>query len=188
MGAFFGIQAQRGSARQASQVDVILASRLLDEDKLTEGLAYLVRAGRKDSTNPLVAPRLLSALSAHRFLWPTAAPLTLPSPALGGAFSQDGSRLVYQGEDRVVRIIDPASWRVVRELDFGQKVQRLGVRRARGNSEVGAALLNHGTIVVFDWTTGQRRFEPIHLPSVWPKKSLVSARMDAGSRLPAQPT
>ena len=62
-------------AAQAGQTDLVLGSRLLDEGKLAEGLAYLVRSGRKDPHNRLVGPRLLSALSSHSFLQPTAASL-----------------------------------------------------------------------------------------------------------------
>jgi|GEM_PF-1659091 len=165
IGAIFGVRAQRNSAAQASQTDLVLGSRWLDDGKLVEGLAYLVRAGRRDRENPLVAPRLLAAMAARRFLLPTDPPLNLASPARSGAFSADGRWVVLEGEDGVVRRIDASTWQLAREYDFGQKVRPGGVSAAVKNREVMAVALADESILVCDFLTGQPRFPAIRPPA-----------------------
>jgi WD40 repeat protein len=127
VGAFFGIRTQRQSAAQASETDFVLGSRLLDEGKLPEGLAYMARAGRKDPLNELVAPRLLSTLSLHNFALPVGQPMALPAPALGGAYSVDGRKIYVQTEDDALRSIDVATWQLEPAHDFGAKIIRNGI-------------------------------------------------------------
>jgi WD40 repeat protein len=164
IGAFFGIRAQRLSAAQASQTDFVLGSRLLDEEKVSEGLAYMVRAGRKDPMNRLIAPRLVSALASRNFVLPDRAALPLPSPALGGIFLQDGKSMLIQGEDDVVRLIDTAEWRVVREYSFPQKVRRGGVTIAANDATAFAVVLVDNAIIVCDTVSGKPRTPPILPP------------------------
>jgi WD40 repeat protein len=161
VGAFFGIRAQRRSAEQGGHTDLVLGSRLLDEGKLSEGLAYLVRAGRKNPANDLVGPRLLSTLSQRSYVLPVGAPLSLPGPVLGAAYTADDRWIFTQGEDAVVRIIDAVDFRVVHELALDQKVRRGGVRLARANSAIFAVLLEDNTVLVCDTMTGQPRAKPI---------------------------
>jgi WD40 repeat protein len=163
-GAVFGIRAQRRAAAQAGHTDMVLGSRLLDEGKLVEGMTYLVRAGRKDPANDLVAPRLLSLLSSRSFLLPAAAPLALPVPALSATYTADDRWIFVQGEDDVVRIIDAVEWRLVREVDFGQKVRRGGLALAEKNSGVFAVILEDNSILVCDTATGQPRGRPLSVP------------------------
>lgn len=165
VGAFFGLRTQRSSAAQASQTDLVLGSRLLDEGKLAEGIAYLVRAGRKDTANPLVAPRLLSALSTRTFLLPDAAPLALPSPAIDAGYTSDGRWVAFQGEDGLVRLVDAHTWQMAREYDFGQKVRPHGVRGAEKNPAILAVVLKDDTLMVVDVATGRPRVKPIRPPA-----------------------
>jgi WD40 repeat protein len=161
VGAFFGVRAQRSSAAQASQTDYALGSRLLDDGRLSEGLAYLVRAGRKDPTNPLIAPRLLSVLTSHNFALPVGSPLILPSPGLFAAFSANGRWIGVQSEDASLRLIDVEQWRVVRDYSFAQKVQLGGVTVPARNNDIFAVVLADNSILVVDTQTGQPRLPPI---------------------------
>ena len=165
LGAVFGIRAQRQAAAQSSQTDLAFGSRLLDEQKLGEGLAYLVRAGTKDRANPLIAPRLLTALNARNFALPTGAPLPLPSPGISAVISTDGRWIYAQGEDDVVRVINAHDWKMERELAFGQKVRREGVRVALKNDAVFAVGLEDGSMLVCDAATGRPLLPPIKPPA-----------------------
>ncbi len=159
IGAVFGLRAQRRAAADASRTDLILGSRLLDEGKLSEGLAYLVRAGRKDPTNPFVAPRLLTTLAANNFSLPVAPPLRLPSPAASAEYSADGKRVFVQGDDNRVSIVDAEHWQVERTLDFGQDVCYGGLRLAAKNSGLFAVALADNTIHICDPATGKSCLE-----------------------------
>jgi WD40 repeat protein len=161
VGAVFGIRTQRRSAQQSGLTDIVLGSRILDEGKLSEGLAYLVRAGRKDPMNPIVAPRLLTALTARNFMLPVGEPLALPSPATGGAFLAGNRWLWAQGEDDVVRLIDTEKWTVARELVFEVKVRRGGVTSPAKNADILAVVLEDNRIVVCETATGRPRIPPI---------------------------
>jgi WD40 repeat protein len=158
----FVIRAQRRATHLATQTDLVLASRLLDEGRLADGLAHLVRAGRKNPHNELVAPRLLSALTSHNFSFPLGAPLALPSPTVAAAYSADGKKVAAQGEDGVVRFIDPVDWRVTHQAKFDQRVQRSMIRWS-DNLSMNAVVLNNGTIVLFD-DQGRIMLPPIRIP------------------------
>ena len=159
VGAVFGLRAQRRAAADASRTDFILGSRLLDEGKLSEGLAYLVRAGRKDPENQVIAPRLLTTLAANNFSLPVAAPLRLPSPAASAEYSADGKRVFVMSEDNRVSIIDAERWQVERTVDFGQKVRYGGLRLAAKNTGLFAVALADNTIHICDPATGKSRLE-----------------------------
>ncbi len=99
VGAFFGIRAQRSAERlarvksaEASRTDYILGSRLLEENKTGEGLAYLVRAAKSDRENRSIGPRLVSALAYRSFPEPVGTPL----------HGANSFRAAYVGERRVV--------------------------------------------------------------------------------------
>ena len=135
IGAVFGVRAQRKAAEHAGRLDLLLGSRMLDEGKLADGLAYLVSAGRKDPANAIIAPRILTALAAHNFSLPVESPLSLPSAGLGAVYSADGRRIFVQTADDVLRVIDAKEWKLEREVKFDQKIRRFGVRLAEKNSE-----------------------------------------------------
>lgn len=164
IGAFFGIRAQRNATHQAGRADLLLGSRMLDEGKLADGLAYLVSAGRKDPANPIIAPRILTTLAAHNFFLPVGSPLSLPSPGLVAQYTHDGSRIFVQTEDDGLRVINAKEWKLEREVKFDQKIRRFGIRLAEKNSEVFAVLLAENTILVCDVATGQPRIPPIRPP------------------------
>ncbi|MBI4623857.1 MAG: hypothetical protein HY736_11665 [Verrucomicrobia bacterium] len=168
IGAFFGIRAQRRATEQASRSDLLLGSRLLDEGKLTDGLAYLVSAARKDPGNGVIAPRILTTLAAHNFVLPMGLPLALPSPALSAIYSPDGRRIFVQSEDDSLRVIDAAEWKIERELMFGQKIRRGGFTLAERNSDGFAVMLADNSILVVDAATGTPRTPPIRPPDkIW---------------------
>jgi WD40 repeat protein len=164
IGAFFGIRAQRNATHQAGRADFTLGSRLLDEGKLADGLAYLVSAGRKDPANPLIAPRILTSLTAHNFTLPVGSPLTLPSAGLGAGYSADGRWIFVQTTDDVLRMIDAKEWKLDREIKFDQKIRRFGVRAPEKNSEIFAVALADNTLLICDTATGRPRVPPIVPP------------------------
>lgn len=166
IGAVLGFRAQRRAVQQSGHTDLVLGSRLLDEGKVSEGLAYLVRAARKDPLNELIAPRLLSTLSARSYLFPVGSPLPLPVPAVAATYSADGRWIFVQGDDDRVRIIDATTWRLAQQPEFGQKVRRGGLTLADRNSDVFAVLLADNTIVVGDTATGKARGRPIKPPKL----------------------
>ena len=164
IGAVFGIRAQKHSAAQASRTDLVLGSRLLDEGKLEEGLAYLVRSGRKDPHNRLIAPRLLTALTSRNFMLPVGAPLSLGSPVVNGDASADGRWIVAETEDGAVHLLDVEKWQIVRTLSFQAKLRRGGVAFPEGNSELFGVALEDNTLVLCSSTTG----EPLRAPLLGP--------------------
>ncbi|MEN9632720.1 MAG: hypothetical protein RL077_1124 [Verrucomicrobiota bacterium] len=164
IGAFFGVRAQRRATEQASRGDLLIGSRLLDEDKFTDGLAYLVSAARKDPTNQVIAPRILASLTARNFLLPSARPLVLPSPGSSAIFSADGQRVIVQSDDDTLRAIDAGGWRIEREFTFDQKIRRGGFATAEKNSSVMAVVLVDNTIVLVDAATGAPRPARIRPP------------------------
>ncbi|MBM3854350.1 MAG: hypothetical protein FJ399_14525, partial [Verrucomicrobia bacterium] len=165
IGAVFGIRSQRRAVEHASRVDVLLGSRLLDEGRIADGLAYLVSAARKDPANPVIAPRILTTLAGQNFFLPVGRPLDLSAhPVLSATYTGDGRKLVIQSERDELHVIDVASWKVERQLDFGQKVRRRGLRVTDAASSLIAVMLADGSLVVADAATGQPRFSPLRGP------------------------
>lgn len=164
IGAIFGLRAQRLAAQRASRTDVLYASRLLEEGKVSDGLAYLVRASRKDPANSVLAPRLLTALVAHNFFLPEGPPLTLPSRTLTGRYSADGREVFVQGEGRVIRVIDAQTWQIVRELRFAKRVLPYRWALAEKNERVLAVVLEDNSLLVCDAATGGPKFPPLVSP------------------------
>jgi len=173
IGAVFGIRAQNKARRQASQNDLLLGSRLIDEGKISEGLAHLVRSARKERQNDVVASRLLSILASQNFAFPVGAPLPLASPAHAALYSPDGRRIVCLGQDGVVRVIDTDLWRVAGEWKFDEPVEtRVGFTggmagrfsiRADDRFEVFAVKLRSGAMIVCD-AAGKPRGAAIRPP------------------------
>ncbi|MBL9209216.1 MAG: PQQ-binding-like beta-propeller repeat protein [Opitutaceae bacterium] len=170
IGAVFGIRAQRRATEHASRGDLLLGSRLLDEGRLSEGLAYLVSAARKDPGNSVLAPRILTTLAGHNFTLPVGTPLALPSPGANAVYLADGRRILVQSEDATVRIIDADTWRVERVLAFEQGVRRDGVQRADRNSNVFAVMLADGGMLVCDASTGRPLREAFRPPEAMPDR------------------
>ena len=164
IGAMFGFRARTEATRQKSQLDLEVGSRLLDEGKFGEGMAYLVRAGRTDPRNDLVATRLLTALAERNFFVPTHPGLTLPAATESGVFTSDGRRFVARGDDDIARVLDASTWKLERQLEFGGVgIVRDGLKLAANHPTVFAALLANSTLVVGDLETGQLRFPPIRI-------------------------
>ena len=123
---------QRAEARRWSRSDTAASARLLEEGKTQEGLAFLVHAARIDRDNPLVVPRLLSALATHSFVAPFGPSVRLPSAISSGFasstdFSTDGRLVGVFGKDRVFRLVNFADGRVEREIRLGRNVERAGM-------------------------------------------------------------
>jgi WD40 repeat protein/serine/threonine protein kinase len=141
--------------KRSSRTDFKLGSRLLDEGHAGEGLAYLVRAARSDPQNHVVGPRLISAIVNRSFLLPDRPPLKLPSGVRWISCASDGSSVWVLGEDGIVRVLDGAGTRVMREFSFGKKV--LHVTLASKNHGIFAVWLVDHSLLVCDAATGRSR-------------------------------
>ena len=165
VGAIFGIRQQRLSAQQGGQSNVLLGIKQLDEGKTAEGIAYLASAGLKDPANPIVAPRLLSALTLHNFCLPVGLPLSLPARPLEVAYSANGRRLYVLDETEAIRVIDLASWRIEHEFKFEQKMQTARLDVGRDEAGLFAVAFVDHTVGVFDPGSGQLAGPRIALPA-----------------------
>lgn len=154
----------RGEARgQASRTDLAYGSQLLEEGKVPDGLAYLVRAARNDPGNRLIASRLLSSLATHNFYRQQGKPLALPSPGQGARYSADGRHIYVLCDDNVLRVIAADAWKIEREFPFGGKIVH-GWSLAAKNPGVFAVLFEDGSLVACDAVTGRPRTPPILPP------------------------
>ncbi|MDO8539969.1 MAG: protein kinase [Opitutaceae bacterium] len=160
------VEEQQLGLKRSSRADFKLASRLLDEGNAGEGLAYLVRAARSDPQNSVVGPRLISALVTRNFLLPDRAPLKLPAGVKWISCTADGSAVWILGEDGVIRVLDGAGSRVMREFSFPRKV--LHVVPAANNRGIFAVYLDDHSLLVCDAATGRTR-----TPSIRPGKMLL---------------
>ncbi|MEO5961641.1 MAG: hypothetical protein ABIZ49_02190 [Opitutaceae bacterium] len=160
LGGLYGLHARRLALQSASRTDAAFASRLLEEGNTGDGLAYFVRAARKDPQNAALAPRLLSSLASRGFLLPAGAALELPSPSRPGLhYARDGRRLWTLGEDSVVRVVDVAARRITQEFRFDQPVR--GVTFPEDNDAVFAVRFQDFSLRMFDSSTGQPLTPPM---------------------------
>jgi WD40 repeat protein len=164
IGAFFGIRAQRRAeqhardeAAQSSRTDFILGSRLLEESKTPEGLAYLVRAARSDPINEAIGPRLISALANRSFAAPVGTPMKMPTPVWWMRYSPNGQSVVCLGRDDVIRHWDPATGELRQTIKPGRltslDLSPDGSRLATGGRE--------GEVAVWDIASGKIVFGPL---------------------------
>ena len=177
IGVFFGLRAQRLATKRASQQDLVLASRLLDEGKIADGLAYLVSAARKDPENPVIAPRLLSTLVSRNFLLPEGQPLAMPSPVAWASWPSGGRRIFVLGEDKILHTINADTWQIEHEFQFTRKM--FSWNTPERNPDVCAAILDDNSIAVVDATTGRLKIPALHPPKTAP---LTGLRMSADGR------
>lgn len=105
----YGLHARRLEFQRASRNDARIGSQLLDDGRVGDGLAQLIRAGRKDPHNPIIAPRLASALASRQWLLPEATPLAHAARVVWQDFSEDGKSLGLLWEDGIHARLDLAS-------------------------------------------------------------------------------
>ncbi len=179
IGAVFGVRAQHRAAAQLARADLATGSRLLDEGKVGDGLAYLVSAARRGQDSSVAATRIMTALAARTFFLPVGPALMLPSPAGATALLADGRSALVVSEDGRVRLIDVIEGKIEREFAFEHEVHANGLRTAAKNSDVFAVAFVNGTVVVCDTATGRPRFAPI-IPQ--PRVAALAPLRVAGSR------
>ncbi len=88
-----GLRLRRSEFQRISRTDARIGSRLLEEGRIADGLAFLVRAARTDPANHIVAPRIASVLTSRNFLLPEGTAVEHAAPVLWSAFSADGRNL-----------------------------------------------------------------------------------------------
>ena len=117
--AWHAVQARRAEAAQASRTDFMIGSKLLEAGKTPEGLAYLVRAGRTDSTNHVVATRLMSELAFRNFALPVGEPLEHDANVEWAEYSKDGKRCLSLQGHSVFYYWDLEQRKLLRKIDIG---------------------------------------------------------------------
>jgi WD40 repeat protein len=171
IGAFFGIRAQRraeqaarNEAAQSSRTDFILGSRLLDENKTPEGLAYLVRAAKSDRTNHSIGPRLLSALAYRSFAEPVGKPIVDSGPIRNARYLNE--RRIATGSpssDRKWGYYDLESGQRLRTFDFGMFLGMGGVPvdRFSAGGRLCAVVAENWSVEIWELESGRRLFDPL---------------------------
>ncbi|MBI5771025.1 MAG: hypothetical protein HZA93_24830 [Verrucomicrobia bacterium] len=109
VGGLVGLRARRIAMQESSRTDATFANQLLVQGNLSDGIAYLVRAARKDPHNHLLGPRLMSLLAMHNYALSEGERMRLPSIAINLNFSDDGRRLVALTEDGTLAVCDLAT-------------------------------------------------------------------------------
>jgi eukaryotic-like serine/threonine-protein kinase len=89
----------RAESERSSRSDLTLGSQNLEAGKVSEGLAFLVRAARTSQRDPAVGPRLLSALAHRGYFVPIGQVLPHGSPLRDAAYSADGQRVLTAAMD-----------------------------------------------------------------------------------------
>ena len=165
IGAVFGLRAQRraeaaarAEAAQSSRTDLILGSRLLEENKTREGLAYLVRAAESDAMNPLVGSRLIAALAYRSFAEPVGGPLVHSVAAhrgMGAEYLGDGQH-AFTVDDGVMNY-----WNL--ERGTNERSMTIDAEAARDVSAKGWVALRSrdGSVTVKDVASGKNILGPL---------------------------
>ena len=162
-------QAKTEESRRVTRTSIDLAEQFFSQGRVPDGLAYLVRAGRKDPHNALVASRLLSALTSRDFYLPEGPPLRFPSAAKGASFTPDGSEIFVDCDDGMIHVLDAATGQLKREFRCEQKLGpppafRLSLAFAANNDAIFAVRFVDGRYVVCDRATGKLRTPIISPP------------------------
>jgi serine/threonine protein kinase/WD40 repeat protein len=144
------------------------ANRDFEEDRVSDGLAWLVQAARKDPFSPVLAPRIASVLASHSYLLPDGAPFECGSRVVATRFARDGRTFFVGTVDGMMRVFDAASGRLMQEIPSGRPVKRFGgFQFARANDAVFAArfddesLVDDNALAVFDLATGKQVAPPL---------------------------
>jgi WD40 repeat protein len=167
IGAVFGIRAQRLAERAArdeaarsSRTDLSYGSQLLEQGKVTEGIAYLARAARTDPHNYAAGPRLISALAYRPFALPLAPTLRDDESALILGTSQDGTALATANESRTALTFWDTAKGIRLAGPLKSNAEILGFALATDGERIATSLVD-GTIWVWETKTGKRILGPI---------------------------
>ncbi|MBI5690520.1 MAG: protein kinase [Verrucomicrobia bacterium] len=93
-------RAEQAEAQQASRTDLTLGSRLIEDGRVSEGLAFLVRAAQSDPGNHAIGPRLLSVLAYRNFPRPIGRAFAYAGLLRDSGYSADGQQLGIVASDR----------------------------------------------------------------------------------------
>ena len=163
IGAVFGLRAQRRAeqfardeAAQSSRTDFAFGSRMLEDERTPEGLAFLVRAARSDPANPAVGPRLMSALAFRNFAEPMGEPL-VPTGVRAAGYLPDG-RHAWTADDDMVRYWDLDRGRL--EQSF-RPLGRLTAHRPSSDGTRTAFAFSDDSVAVWDYATGRQVLGPL---------------------------
>jgi serine/threonine protein kinase/WD40 repeat protein len=159
-------QAELAGAREVKRVArtaLDLANQNLAGGHLTDGLAYLVYAARKDPQNTTLGPRLASALTTHNFLLPEGPAFECGSPVLAVHFTKDGRSIYVGTEDGAFRVLDAASGELRAQISLGRPVYLGGWEFPKENDTVFTVRFADKTVGVYDVKSGQPH---------WPSRAL----------------
>ncbi len=155
--AWRAVQARKAEAAQASRTDFMVGSKLLEEGKTPEGLAYLVRAGRTDPTNHVVATRLMSELAFRNFALPVGEPMEHAAELGWAGYSKDGRRCLVWAKPKYY-LWDLENGKLLRALDPGVEVTSGDWSQ---DGRLVAVCGADGSAQVWDLETGKRVLDPM---------------------------
>jgi serine/threonine protein kinase/WD40 repeat protein len=147
-------QAQRIEAQRLSRTDLALGSQLLEQGRISEGLAFLVRAARSDPENNAIGPRLISALGYNSFPVPAGSSVKLPYEAAWEIrYLQDGKRLLAVAKTPgKVHLLEWESGKVIQTIDAGGHLNAWSLDRDERRIAVGGI---DGVVRIFDLASGR---------------------------------
>ncbi len=156
--------ARSDEVRRAARTALDLANHHLAEDRIADGLAYLVYAARKNPLNSAVAPRLASVLTSANFILPEGVPIECGSRIVAMRYALDGRTFMAGTEDGTMRVFDGATGEALREFHLGKPVLvEDGWLFAKSNDSVFAAHFRDHSMAVFDASSGLQKGITIQL-------------------------
>ncbi|MGB7511251.1 MAG: WD40 repeat domain-containing protein, partial [Pelodictyon phaeoclathratiforme] len=158
-------KAKSEALQTLSRSDFIQGSEYLEQDRSSEGMAYLARAIRTDNTNLSAVARLYSALVYTVYPLPLFPPMQHQSSVNSAAFSPDGRFVVTASYDNTARVWDAQTGKPVSQPMQHQDKVRSAAFSPDGRFVVTAS--DDKTARVWDAQTGKPVSQPMqHQSSV----------------------
>ncbi|MEO7799911.1 MAG: WD40 repeat domain-containing serine/threonine protein kinase [Opitutaceae bacterium] len=159
-------QARAEELKRAARTSLLLADRNFADGRVSDGLAWLVYAARKDPLNPILAPRIASLLASHNFILAEGEPFECRSRVVAIRYSLDGRTYMAGTEDGTTRVFDSATGKIVREVRLEKSICWItGAMFARANDGVFGTRFPDNEVRVFDAVSGQQLGASIQLDS-----------------------